>query len=448
MTVTWEQFLERVRQSGLIRHQDLSKFAEKLSQSLPPHHQSGEQLAEKLLNAGWLTPWQKEKLWEGKPGLYRLGKYHLLDHLGKGGMSQVYLAEHQMMQRQVAIKVLPYHRVNQTSYLERFLQESKAISNLSHPNLIQAFTVGNQDDLYYLVMEYLTGLDLEQLVKTEGPLPIQKALFCIRQAAEGLKYAHSQGLIHRDIKPSNLFLTKDGKVKILDLGLALLQQQKYSVTIKHKENVIGTTDFMAPEQAVDSHAVDARADLYALGGTWYYLVTGQILFKGKNTAQTILAHQQKMPSDPRQLREDLPEVQANCILKLLAKSPEDRIQSAEEFITLLDRIHRGESVTVEPPPPPPFWKDWTFKHFVGYQPVDKNRTFQTSGIKPHERYTQQRLFFRAARRFFSKIALVVLVIILFLSLGIGLGFLWGIKTQPDTLEHEKAIQILNPSNGQ
>ena len=183
-----------------------------------------------------------------------------------GGMSTVYLAEHTLMQRRVAIKILPKNRVEDSSYLARFQREALAAAQLDHKNIVRVYDIDNQENVHFIVMEYVEGRDLQQIVKTEGPLDYIPAADYIRQAADGLAHAHKAGLIHRDVKPANLLVDRKSVVKVLDLGLArFTEEDKASLTVAFDENVLGTADYLAPEQAIDSHGVDHRADIYSLG---------------------------------------------------------------------------------------------------------------------------------------------------------------------------------------
>ncbi|GIX03384.1 MAG: hypothetical protein KatS3mg113_0390 [Planctomycetaceae bacterium] len=348
-----ESFIELVQKSGLV---DATQLAHALSEFRAQHPEqvTAGQLAAELVRRQLLTPWQAEKLLQGKHKGFFLGKYKLLGMLGRGGMSHVYLGEHLLMRRLCAIKVLPARRVHDASYLQRFIRESEAAARLDHPNIVRAYDIDHQVDrdveIHYLVMEYVDGISLQDLVAQRGPLPVPEALEYIRQAAVGLAYAHQMGLVHRDIKPGNLLLDKQGVVKILDLGLARFYDPQdpagQALTVQYDEKVLGTADYLAPEQAIDSHRVDARADLYSLGCTLYFLLTGHPPFPEGTLAQRLLAHQQKEPVPVEKERPDLPPEVVAIVRKLMAKRPEDRYASAAEVAdVLLDwlRSHTTES---------------------------------------------------------------------------------------------------------
>ena len=300
-----------------------------------------EDFSEFLIERDLLTQWQADKLLDKKYKGFFLGKYKLLGHLGTGGMSSVYLAEHTLMQRRVAIKVLPKSRVDDSSYLGRFYQEAKAAARLDHPNIVRAYDVDNEGDNHYLVMEFVEGRDLQQLVRgleeTKEELEIEKAAEYISQAARGLKHAHEAGLIHRDIKPANLLLDNSNTIKILDMGLALFKNDEMaSLTIAHNENVLGTADYLAPEQALNSHNVDLRADIYSLGCTLYYLLTGHPPFNDGTLAQRIAKHQTQMPPDIRDDRPDCPASLIGICTRMIQKDPDDRHQTAGEVSEALE----------------------------------------------------------------------------------------------------------------
>ncbi|MAT68994.1 MAG: serine/threonine protein kinase [Planctomycetaceae bacterium] len=283
-----------------------------------------------MVEAELLTEWQSEKLLAGKHKGFILGKYKLLRHLGKGGMSQVYLAEHMLMKRKVAIKVLPQNRVEDSSYLERFRIEARAAARLDDPNIVRVYDIDNHDRTHYLVMEYVPGADLHVLVKEKGPLPYLKAADYIAQVARGLSHAHDMGLVHRDIKPANCLVDRSETVKILDMGLARLVDDEASLTMENNENVLGTADYLAPEQALNSHKADQRADIYAMGCTLYFLLTGHPPFPDGTISQRLMAHQQKKPPSIFNDRPDAPPGLVNICNRMMAKQPDDRYQTATE----------------------------------------------------------------------------------------------------------------------
>lgn len=340
-----ETFLDLVQRSGLVekdRLQALVAQLEKESQGKLPA--DVDEVARRFVAENLITPWQCEKLLEGRHKGFFLGRYKLLGQLGSGGMSTVYLGEHVLMQRRVAIKVLPKARVTDTSYLARFHLEARAAASLDHPNIVRAYDVDNDGDTHYLVMEYIDGRDLQQMVKKGGRFEYAAAAEYIRQAAEGLGHAHVNGLIHRDVKPANLLVDQKNVVKVLDLGLArFTDEDRASLTVQYDENVLGTADYLAPEQAIDSHGVDARADIYSLGCAFYFLLAGHPPFPDGTLPQRLMAHQKQPPPDIAKERPDAPADLLHICLKMMAKRPADRYQSMNDVAQVLRQwlVDRG-----------------------------------------------------------------------------------------------------------
>jgi serine/threonine protein kinase len=335
--VSVNRFIEIVAKSKLVGDTPLQAALDDLRQQhdgqLPA---DAEAVADHLIGAGLLTRWHCGKLLDGKYKGFHLGKYKLLDHLGSGGMSNVYLAEHMLMGRRQAIKVLPKNRVADSSYLARFYREGKAIAKLNHRNIVRVYDIDSDAGTHYLVMEYVEGRDLQSIVESQGTQPLEVAVDYIIQAANGLQHAHENGLIHRDVKPANLLVDPDRVVKILDMGLALFSGDELtSLTIAHNENVLGTADYLAPEQALNSHEVSPRADIYGLGCTLYFLLTGHPPFPEGTLAQRIAMHQTRMPKDIRAERPDCPQELCDICFKMMQKKPEQRFQTAQEVATAL-----------------------------------------------------------------------------------------------------------------
>ncbi len=267
-----------------------------------------------------------------------LREYRLLDKLGEGGMGAVYKALHTRLDRIVAVKVLSAHRLADAAAIARFDREMKAVGKLEHPNIIRAMDAGEVDGMHYLVMEFVDGIDLDRLVRERGPLPVAEACEVIRQAAIGLQHAADRGIIHRDLKPSNLILCRagrdDSRVRILDLGLALLEQPSSGAAaaaeLTGTGQLMGTVDYMAPEQGQDTHRVDIRADVYSLGATLYKLLTGRAPFGGAEydtLMKKLVALAGEAPREIRTLRPEIPPALAELIHRMLSKRPEDRPSS-------------------------------------------------------------------------------------------------------------------------
>ncbi len=331
------EFLDLLRRSGLVENDQIAAVVDQLTAEFGDEALADlDRLVSRFVEPGLITRWQADKLREGRHRGFFLGKYKLLDHLGTGGMSSVYLGEHVLMQRRVAIKVLPARRVADTSYLARFHREAQAAAALDHRNIVRAYDVDCDCNTHYLVMEYVDGRDLQHLVAEDGPLPYAAAADYIRQAADGLAHAHQAGLIHRNVKPGNLLLDRRNVIKLLDLGLArFTNEQSGSLTVEFDENVLGTADYLAPEQALNSHAIDARADVYALGCSMYYLLTGHPPFAGGTLAERLLKHQKNQPPSIYLDRSDAPADLVDVCLKMMAKEPEGRFASAAEVVAVL-----------------------------------------------------------------------------------------------------------------
>ena len=324
-------FLDLVKRSQLVDEDRLAKFLAKYREShdgqLPERQ---EALAEALVEADLLTDWQSEKLLAGKHKGFILGKYKLLRHLGKGGMSQVYLAEHILMRARRAIKVLPPNRVEDATYLERFRIEARAAAKLDDPNIVRAYDIDQDGKTHYLVMEYVEGKDLHVLVKEIGPLDYEVAADYIAQVAKGLSHAHEMGLVHRDIKPANCLVDGNETVKLLDMGLARLVDDEESLTLDNNENVLGTADYLAPEQAINSHSADERSDIYSLGCTLYFLLTGHPPFPEGSISERLLKHQTENPPSILNDRPDAPPILVTICERMMNKRPDERYESAAD----------------------------------------------------------------------------------------------------------------------
>jgi eukaryotic-like serine/threonine-protein kinase len=311
-------------------------------ESLRPQAESDPaQMVEMLIRTGRLTRFQADLLMLGESESLMIGNYLLLDDLGHGGMGQVFRARHQRMKRDVALKILPLNESATPEMVHRFEREIEAVAKLSHPNIVTAHDADEAGGVHFLVMELVPGRDLGGLVKQHGPLPVDEAIGYVIQAAQGLAHAHAAGVLHRDVKPSNLLRHEDGTVKVSDFGLARLQagpRDGFAPTrpqLTHTSTLLGTVDFLAPEQARNIRDADHRADIYSLGCTLHYLLTGKPVYGGKSVMQKVAAHQkQAVPS----LRTDLPEISPELdgvFQRLLAKKPADRPQSMQEVIDLL-----------------------------------------------------------------------------------------------------------------
>jgi serine/threonine protein kinase len=266
-----------------------------------------------------------------------VGEYQVLARLGRGGMGEVYKARHRRLDKLVALKLLPADSRGSRELAARFQREMRAVGALDHPNVVEAYDAGEQSGVVYLAMKLIDGVDLDRLIKVRGPLPIAEACELVRQAAVGLHYLHQRGLVHRDVKPSNLMRTPDGAVKVLDLGLArwcIDAEEGHGLTATGRG--MGAPDFLAPEQIENAVAADARADLYGLGGTLFYLLTGRAPFAdSKSLFAKLEAHRSLPPPDVCTLRPEVPAELAALLHRLLAKQPEVRFATAAEVAAAL-----------------------------------------------------------------------------------------------------------------
>jgi WD40 repeat protein/tRNA A-37 threonylcarbamoyl transferase component Bud32 len=331
---TLSQFLQALRDSTLLTPEQWYEL-----ETFQPQFPEMRDLARELVKRGWLTPYQVNQLARGRGKELVLGPYHLLEALGEGGMGQVFKARHPLMKRVVALKVIRAERLRNADALPRFLREIEAAAKLSHPNVVIAHDAAQVGNSAYFAMEYVAGTDLGKLVRQRGPLSVGEACNYVRQAALGLQHAHQHGLVHRDVKPANLLLTAEGGVvKVLDLGLARVRASapEESITALTEDGTLmGTPDYMAPEQASNAHTVDIRADVYSLGCTLYALLAGRAPFAGGSLAQKVAAHLHVEPPPLEGLRADLPPGLTAVVRRMMAKNPAQRYQTPAEVAAAL-----------------------------------------------------------------------------------------------------------------
>jgi serine/threonine protein kinase len=289
------------------------------------------QLADKLIEMGLLNSYQATQLLAGMSSL-KLGPYRILDEIGRGGMGEVYKAEHEIMGRIVAVKVLP--KIKSTpAAIASFKREIRAQAKLDHKHLVRAFDAGHDKGVYFLATEYVPGMDLRKYIRARGPLSMREAATIISQAADGLQHAHELGLVHRDVKPGNLLVTPEGHTKVSDLGLAGWLTEDDPTFMSGK--IVGTADYLPPEQVVSPGVVTPAGDIYSLGCTLYYAVTSKVPYPRGTTAEKAHRHCTATPLNPRLLNSALSEEFIEVISDMMNKDPQQRIPSAAEVVRRL-----------------------------------------------------------------------------------------------------------------
>ena len=336
-----DEFSAILSQAGLMSDEDVKAF---LSRGISEGAtiDGAEELAAALVDSKRLTDFQLQQLREGKIGSLVLGNYVVLEKIGAGGMGVVYKARQRRMKRDVALKVLPEALTKSKDALARFHREVEAAAKLQHGNIAVAYDADESDGVHFLAMELVNGPNLSQYVKQHGPLPLPHAVALCLQTARGLKHAHDEGVIHRDIKPGNLMVDPRGTLKILDMGLAHLTVDSDGgediAELTQSGRVMGTVDYMAPEQAVDAKRADNRADIYSVGCTLYYLVSGKPLSPDGSITQKLMWHQTEEVPLLSSLCEGVDETLDAVARKMLSKKPADRQQSMSEVIAQLDAV--------------------------------------------------------------------------------------------------------------
>jgi len=372
MAISPEQFVRQLSDSGLLSAEEILAFKKDLPSIRSPDET--ETLARQLVHAGRLTEYQSWRIRNGRGKGLILGEYTILEKIGAGGMGEVFKARHRRMKRIVALKILPPKLLDSHAAVKRFQREIEAVARLEHPNIVTAYDAGCAEGTHFLVMQYVEGTDLAVLVKRRGQLPVEQAVDYILQAAVGLQYAHARGVIHRDLKPSNLLLGSNNVLKILDLGLARLLAGRPTGdaddadALTGADQVMGTVDYMAPEQALDTRHADHRSDIYSLGCTLYCLLIGRPPYRADTPLKKILAHREQPVPSLCAARAEVPQPLETVFRKMVAKQPQDRQQSISEVIESLRACVRakapgilaaGSSASAAPapprqvPPPPP-----------------------------------------------------------------------------------------------
>lgn len=329
---TVDELLDLVQKSGLVEESRLNAFVAKLRSDDTRSPEKLLDLASLLVRDGFLTVFQVNQLLIGKWRGFTLARYKVLEQLGSGRASSVYLCEHEQMSKKVAVKVLPTAIADDPASLERFYREGRALAALHHPNVVRAYDITQHDGLTMLVMEYVDGSTLEHITAKGGPIAVTRAAHYLRQAALGLQHAHeTAGIVHRDIKPADIMVDRYGVVKIIDFGLARFSTDAQPMLpVNYDQTILGTPDYMAPEQTNNPHTVDIRADIYSLGATFYFCLTGRSPFPEGKEMQKLMWQRTRLPVPLRMRRPEVPEQFATLIDRMMAKEPANRPQTPQE----------------------------------------------------------------------------------------------------------------------
>jgi serine/threonine protein kinase len=339
-------FVEAVRASNLLKPADWESFAN----AADAPEADPEALARDLVQRRLLTAYQAKALWRGRGTELFFNQYVLVEKLGEGAMGEVFRARHLRLDRDVALKVMRREKLANPEAVKRFRREIKATAALAHENVVMAYDADQSGETHFFAMEYVDGTTLDKYVQARGPLPAPEACDYIRQAALGLQHAHEKGLIHRDIKPSNLLLDRGSIVKISDLGLVLLGDPDDLSRITREGLTVGTPDFVAPEQARNPRGADIRADIYALGCTFYFLLTGEVPFPRGTPTEKMLRHSRENVPMPK--RDDVPPEVLAVLVRMTAKKPDQRFERPAEVAAALEPFVRRPAGPTFPTPVP------------------------------------------------------------------------------------------------
>ncbi len=432
MAIRLEQFVKDLENSGILAGDTIRDF-------LPPKTKIDdvEDLAKELVRQKKLTKYQAEELYRGKGKALVIGNYTLLEKIGAGGMGQVFKAEHRHMKRIVAVKMLPPAMLKNADVVARFSREAMTAARLNHPNIVTAFDADKVDGRHLLVMEYVEGSNLSDFVKRNGPLPVARAVDYILQTARGLEAAHAETIVHRDIKPANLLLDKNGTVKILNMGLARIGGlAPGQAELTGTGAILGTVDYMAPEQAVNTKTADARADIYSLGCTLFYLLTGKPMFPADSIMAKLIAHREEPVPSLRAQRPEVPEQLDAVFAKMVAKQIDERYQAMTDVIADLQRTGRGPAAAAVTQPAAAAFSDSGLSDFLQDMALEAPKSAPSRTLKRPDtwlRDNKKHLTIGA-----SSLAAVLLIA--------GLAF--GLRTKTRSPEKPEKTANGQPRNGE
>jgi serine/threonine-protein kinase len=345
------ELLPLIRRSAILMDRQFEELRAKVSSGEYPSETRA--LAERLVAERILTEFQARRLLRNKTHGLIVGRYVILERLGAGGRGRVFQAQHRLMGRLVALKIIAPEIASRASSIARFYREMRLIGRLDHPNVIRAFDADQVGDLLYIVMEYVAGRSLDHVLEDRGALPAAEVVDYMAQAARGLAHAHQRGIVHRDVKPANLLLSDQGQVKVLDLGLSALMEVDSAASYATAAGmIVGTVHYMSPEQALALNA-DFRSDLFSLGCTMYHLLSGRLPFPGETLAECIALRIKGQLTPITDVRPDLSPPLVRLLEQLMARRPEDRFQTASEAAEALQTLADQEARALVAPLPTP-----------------------------------------------------------------------------------------------
>lgn len=415
--------LAEIRQLGFIPERAIAEMQAKVDSGQYPRET--QRLVRALIQDGTITEFQAKRLVVGRGRDLLVGRYVIVDRLGKGSMGEVFRAQHVLMGRSVAVKRVSGEISSNDKAVSRFLREIRLIGRLDHPNVVRAFDADARGRLVYLVMEFVQGKSLLEMLKKDGPLKVPEVIDYMAQSARGLHHAHEQGVVHRDIKPSNLLLNEQNTLKILDLGLGVLMEADPANTFQTADGIaVGTVDFMSPEQAM-GRDVDGRSDLFSLGCSMFYLLTGRFPFPGASQIERLGRRINSRPDPIKALRPEVPDRVAAVMEKLMANKPADRYQTGNEAADALAALLGKSAGSV-----PRGARETTVASGTNHAP----QPAMSAGLAP---VPQVRVvtpkypgWFKGLARLASKSgggALLVVIAALAGMFGVGFGLAWALK---------------------